>query len=250
MIRQQEPPHLRSVSGAKDIIAVAFQRAMSNGPISRRLGWFAVGLLPLTIPMQIPAVLVGGDQVLRTNGASLMRGRAAQIRPLTLLASLLGPLLLFVVLLTIDLATGLPSGWLLGGALVLSVVELAGSWPARGVRLVWRWARQHAHPHQESEPDTASREQAVPIAFVVAFPRGGGRGSALIYGLEVMLDDAGETAELTARTGGLIEFYERHGFRSMGGDPRQMLRYPRSITGAVEEETSGRRVGTDHRSDL
>lgn len=64
----------------------------------------------------------------------------------------------------------------------------------------------------------------------MAFPRGGGRGSALTHGLEVLLDAAGETAELTARTAGLIEFYERHGFRSLGGEPRQKLCRPvRSI---------------------
>jgi GNAT superfamily N-acetyltransferase len=56
-----------------------------------------------------------------------------------------------------------------------------------------------------------------PITFVVAFPRGGGRGPAMMRGLEELLDAAGEPAVLTARTTSLIEFYERHGFRSQPG---------------------------------
>ncbi|HVV76343.1 MAG TPA: hypothetical protein VHC43_09935, partial [Mycobacteriales bacterium] len=70
---------------------------MSNGPISCRLGWLAGVLLPPPLPMQIPAVIAGGDQVLRARGASLMRGRVVKLRPSAVAAALLGPVLIIAV---------------------------------------------------------------------------------------------------------------------------------------------------------
>ncbi len=175
-----------------------------------------------------------------------MRGRVAQIRPAAVFASLLGPFALMAVLLAIELATGLPAGWLLVAALALILVELAGSLPARGARQAWRRLRRQAD-RRTCGAITRPPSSAVPIAFVVAFPRGGRRGSMLMSELEVLLDAAGETAELTARTAGLIEFYERHGFHSLAGDPRQMLRRPRPNTAAADAATSVGGIRPDHR---
>ena len=220
---------LRPVNSARDVVAVAFQRAMSNGPISRRLGWIALLLLPLTNPMPIPGVFAGGNQALRARGASLMRGRVVRVRPGALCAAMLGPFLFFLVLVLLHRATGFSSGWLFAGALVLIIVELTGSLFAQAVRRAWRAAHHRTPAVRTTTSDTEAHGPAVTITFVAAFPRNRGRGSALMDGLEVLLDAEGETAELTARTNGLIGFYERHGFHSQDADPRQMLRHPRPI---------------------
>lgn len=240
----------RPVTSAGDIAAVAFQRAMSNGSISRRLGWAAVVLLPLTFPAQVQLVVLGGRQVMRVRaGASLQLGRTAHVRPAAVIASV-GFVLLSCGYLAIAIFVfGLP-GWLVYSAfLVLVVVELSGAILAATVRRGWRALTHQPGPEDLEMVDGLDDHVLASVTFVVAFPRGGGRGSALMAGLEVVLDAAGETAELTARTARLIEFYERHGFRSLDGDPRQMLRRPRPITATVDAETSVGRIGTDHRGD-
>jgi hypothetical protein len=226
---------LRPVNSARDVAAVAFQRAMSNGSISRRLGWAAVVLLPLTFPAQIQLVVLGGPQVMRTRGAaSLQLGRTAHVRPAAVIASVSFVLLICVYLAIAVFAFGLP-GWLVYSAfLALAVVELSGAILAATVRRAWRALTHQPGLVNLADMDDLDGQVPASVTFVVAFPRGGGRGSALMDGLEVVLDAAGETAELTARTAGLIEFYKRHGFRSLGGDPRQMLRHPRPLTATAE----------------
>lgn len=220
---------LAPVVSIGDAAAVAFQRAMSNGSISRRLGWAAVVLLPLTFPAQIQLVLLGGSQVMRTRRGSLQRGRTAHVRASAVVASIGFVLLICVYLALAVFALGLP-GWLVYSAfLVLVVIEMAGAIMAAAVRRGWR-ALTHQHgPHDLNEVDAVGGSSPVSITFVAAFPRGRGGGSELMAGLEALLDETGATAELTARTAGLLAFYERHGFRSLGGDPRRMLRKPRSI---------------------
>lgn len=242
---------LRAVNSGRDVLAVAFQRAMSNGSISRRLGWAAVVLLPLTLPAQIQLVVLGGPQVLRARrAASLQLGRTAHVRPAAVVASLAFVLLICVYVGVAEFALGLPAWLVYAAFLALVVVELAGAILAATVRRGWRALTHQPGPLDLTDVDDLDGHAPTSVTFVVAFPRSGGRGSELMDGLEAMLDAAGESAELTARTAGLIEFYERHGFRSLGGDPRQMLRHPRrpgiATAGA---ETSVGRIGTDYLGD-
>ena len=235
----------RPVVGVRNVLAVALQRAMSNGSISRRPGWLAVLLLPVTLPAQLPLVLLGGDQVQRTRAASLMQGRAAQIRPAAVLASFVLPLVVVVYLSAIDVFTDLSTDWVCVATIVFVVVELAGAVLARCARLAWRFVRRQGLPLPEAALDTGGLGPPVPITFVVAFPRGGGRGSALMRGLELLLDRSGTPVVLTARTARLVGFYANHGFQSLSGDPRQMLRLPRSTESAALG-TSPTGVGTNH----
>jgi|ThiBio_1000_plan_1041568.scaffolds.fasta_scaffold00488_39 hypothetical protein len=225
----------RPLNGVRDVASAAFQRAMSNGSISRRLGWAALVLLPLTFPAQIPLVLLGGPQVMRTRrAASLQLGRTAHVRPAAVIASVSFALLTCVYVAIADFVFGLP-GWLVYSVfLALVVVELAGAILAAAVRRAWRALRHRPGPLDLATAVDLDGQVPVSVTFVVAFPRDGGRGSALMAGLEVVLDAASEPAELTARTAGLIEFYQRHGFRSLHGDPRQMIRHPRPDTGTVQ----------------
>lgn len=241
---------LRPVTGARDVLAVAFQRAMSNGSISRRLGWAAIVLLPLTLPAQIPLVVLGGPQLMRTRrAASLQLGRTAHVRPAAVVASVSFVLLICVYVAVAEFALPLPAWLVYGVFLALVVVELAGAILAATLRHAWRALTQRPGPLDLADLDNLDGQVPRSVTFVVAFPRGGGRGSALMDGLEARLDAAGERAELTARTAGLIEFYERHGFRSLGGDPRQMLRHPRPNTAPADVENSASRIGTNHRGD-
>ena len=210
----------RPVNGPREVTLVAFQRAMSSGPISRRLGMFAVVLLPVTFFLQLPAVLIADPGLMRTPHASCMVNvRAPRLRPGPVLATIL-PAVSVVLLMTLIGMAGCPPWLALGVVLGPAVIESAGGTAIGTLRLVCRQLRGSGRPRQITDLE-AEFAPLWRVDSVTAYPRHCGHGKALMQGLNALLDGEDVAAVLTARTSGLIAYYEMFGYRSLECHPRQ-----------------------------
>jgi hypothetical protein len=223
----------RRVRGPIDVTVVAFQRAMSSGPISRRLGLFAVVLLPVTFFLQLPVTLIAGSGVIRTPHASCMVNvRAPRLRPWPMLATIF-PAASVVLLMTLIGMTGWPPWLALGVVLGPAIIESAGGTAIGTLRRAWRQLRGSGTPRRITDLE-AEFAPLWRVDSVTAYPRHRGHGTALMHGLNALLDGEDVAAVLTARTSGLIAYYETFGYRSLECDPRQMLRLPQQRLGVPD----------------
>ena len=231
----------------RDLFLVAYLWTMSNGSVARRLGRAGWLLLPVSGAAQLLGAASVRRRLVRHPGVVIaLRVVGEPERPdlgALLLATVAGaalwlPVLAAPLLLPASLAPYALLG-LVGLAALLAADLAAG--PCRDlVQRLWHgglpgWGR-------------APESGAVFLAALAAYPRGGGRGVALMAALNEVFDAAGTPAELELRTDSLTGLYERLGYRTIRY--RRMRREPAgpATAGAVAArqgpgEQLARRVG-------
>jgi hypothetical protein len=207
----------------RDLFLVAYLWTMSNGSVARRLGRAGWLLLPVSGAAQLLGAATVRRRLVRQPGVVIaVRVVGEPERPdlgALVLATVAG-LALWLPVLAAPLL--LPAAW--APYVLLGMVALAALMAADLAAGPFRDLLQRLWHGGLRGWGRAPEPGAVFLAALAAYPRGGGRGIALMARLNEVFDAAGTPSELELRTDSLTSLYERLGYRTIRY--RRMRREP------------------------